>query len=189
VSGGSPDPDLQRLAVHLLDLQIKHRFSLTFVWVPRDLNVRADFLSHVSEMRHHHYHLSEEWFAYLDGLWDPHTIDRFTSADNRQPLCPRPRGTSAHSTSSSNRKRPNGWTPSPSRGGARMTGCSRRPISWALRRRTYEPAARPQRSSAQRPLGSLVAHAPLRSRLGPGRAPGRPPGTPLPPSTIYPGAT
>jgi hypothetical protein len=87
VSGGSPNQDLQRLAVHMLDLQIEHGFSLTFVWVPRDLNVRADFLSHVSEMRHHHYSLLEEWFAYLDGLWGPHTIDRFASADNRQPLC------------------------------------------------------------------------------------------------------
>ncbi len=60
VSGGSPDQDLQRLAVHLLDLQIEHWFSLTFVWVPQDLNVREDFLSHVSAMLHHHYHLSEE---------------------------------------------------------------------------------------------------------------------------------
>ena len=88
VSGGSPNADLQRLAVHLLDLQIEHRFSLTFVWVPRDQNVRADYMSHVSEMRQHHYRLSEEWFAYLDGLWGPHSVDRFASADNRQPLCP-----------------------------------------------------------------------------------------------------
>ena len=88
VSGGSPHPELQRLALHLLDLQVEHGFSLTFVWVPRDLNVRADYLSHVSEMRHHHYSLLEECFAYLDGLWGPHTIDRFASADNCQPLCP-----------------------------------------------------------------------------------------------------
>ena len=60
VSGGPPNPDLQRLALHLLDLQIEHQFSLTFVWVPRDLNVRADYLSPVSEMRHHHYRSLEE---------------------------------------------------------------------------------------------------------------------------------
>ncbi len=71
----------------MLDLQIEHGFSLTFVWVPQDLNVLADFLSRVSEMRHHHYSLSEEWLAYLDGLWGPHTIDWFALADNRQPLC------------------------------------------------------------------------------------------------------
>jgi hypothetical protein len=28
-----------------------------------------------------------EGFAYLDGRGGPHTIDRFASADNRQPLC------------------------------------------------------------------------------------------------------
>ena len=88
VSGGSPLPELQRLALHLHDLQIEYGFSLTFVWVPRDLNVRADYLSHVSEMMHHHYRLHEACFAYLDGLWGPHTIDRFATADNRQPLCP-----------------------------------------------------------------------------------------------------
>ncbi len=31
VLGGSPNPVLQRLAVHMLDLQIEHQFSLTFV--------------------------------------------------------------------------------------------------------------------------------------------------------------
>ena len=38
-------------------------------------------------MLHHHSRLREEWFAYLDGLWDPHTIHRFATAENRQPLC------------------------------------------------------------------------------------------------------
>ncbi len=82
VSGGSPNPDLQRLAVHMIVLQIEHQISFTFVWVPLNLNVRADFLSHVSEMRHHHYSLLEQWFAYLDWLWGQHTIDWFASADN-----------------------------------------------------------------------------------------------------------
>ena len=86
VSGGSPNAELQRLAVQLLDLQFARGFSLVFEWVPRDLNVRADFLSHASEMRHHSYSLRAEWFAYLDGLWGPHSVDRFASAENRQPL-------------------------------------------------------------------------------------------------------
>ena len=66
VSGGSPNPDLQRLALHLLDLHVEFDSPLTFVWVPRDLRVRADYLSHVFVRRHHHYSLWEEWFAYLD---------------------------------------------------------------------------------------------------------------------------
>ena len=86
VSGGSPNPELQRLALHLLNLQIEYEFTLTFVWVPRDLNVRADYLSHASELPNHDYSLREEWGAYRDGLWGPHTFDRFATAGNRQPL-------------------------------------------------------------------------------------------------------
>jgi hypothetical protein len=64
VLGGFTNPDLQRLALQLLDIRIKYDFSLTIVWVPRDQNVRADYLSHASEAPHR---LREEWFAYLDG--------------------------------------------------------------------------------------------------------------------------
>ena len=86
VSGGSPNPDLQRLAVLILDLQLTHGFTLVFEWVPRDQNVRADFLSHALEFSQHSYRLCDECFAYLDGLWGPHTIDRFASAENCVPL-------------------------------------------------------------------------------------------------------
>ena len=90
VTGGSPNAALQRFAVQLLDLQLDRgfKFTLVFEWVPRELNIRADFLSHVSAIDHHAYSLREELFAYLDGLWGPHTVDRFASAENRQPLLP-----------------------------------------------------------------------------------------------------
>ena len=45
-----------------------------------------DYLPHVSAMCHHHYSLREEWFAYLDGLWNPHTVDSLASVDNRPQL-------------------------------------------------------------------------------------------------------
>ena len=86
VSGGSPNPSLQALAVALLDAQIDGGFLLTFEWVPREQNVRADYLSHVSAMRHHGYRLRVELFRALDERWGPHSIDRFASADNCQPL-------------------------------------------------------------------------------------------------------
>jgi hypothetical protein len=47
VSGGSPKQDLQPLALHLPpvpNIQILYGFSLTFIWVPRDQNVCADYL-------------------------------------------------------------------------------------------------------------------------------------------------
>ena len=86
VSGGSPNPDLQRLALRIHDSQLEHGYELVAEWRPRDENVRADFLSHVAEMRHHDYRLIPRFFRMLDMLWGPHTVDRFASADNCQPL-------------------------------------------------------------------------------------------------------
>jgi hypothetical protein len=48
VSGGSPDPALQRLAVEIFDAQLRHGFTIQAVWRPRELNARADYLSQVS---------------------------------------------------------------------------------------------------------------------------------------------
>jgi hypothetical protein len=50
VSGGSPDPALQRLTVEIFDAQLRHGFTIQAVWRPRELNVRADYLSRVSAM-------------------------------------------------------------------------------------------------------------------------------------------
>ena len=50
--------------------------------------MRADYLSHVSAMRHHGYRLRAELFHALNARWGQHsfTIDRFATADNCQPL-------------------------------------------------------------------------------------------------------
>lgn len=87
VSGGSPDPALQHLALQAFDAQLAHGFSLQAVWVPRDLNVRADFLSHAAEYPDHGYSLHQALFQLLDEEWGPHTVDRFATASNR--LLPR----------------------------------------------------------------------------------------------------
>jgi len=71
VSGGSPNPDLQRLALRIHDSQLEHGYELVAEWRPRDENVRADFLLHVAEMLHHDYRLIPRFFRMLDMLWDP----------------------------------------------------------------------------------------------------------------------
>ena len=119
VSGGSPNPSLQALAVALLDAQIDGGFLLTFEWMPRKQNVRADYLSHVSAMRHHGYCLRAELFHALDERWGPHSIDRFASADN----CQRPR-TRAVSASTSSPRRRYGRKRSPCPGKGRINGYS-----------------------------------------------------------------
>ena len=86
VSGGSPNPDLQRLALHLHDMQLDHGFTLVPVWRPRAENVRADFLSRVSTLQLHDYQLREDLFLALDAEWGPHTIDRCATHRSCQPL-------------------------------------------------------------------------------------------------------
>ena len=62
VSGGPPKLSLQALAAALLDAQVEGGFLPAFEWVPRELNVRQDYLSHASAMRYHGYSLSAELF-------------------------------------------------------------------------------------------------------------------------------
>jgi hypothetical protein len=91
--GGLPNPDLQCLALQLLDIQIdsliEYDFSLTFAWVPRDQNVRKDYLSHVSEAPSPPLTTTvggRGGSFTSTGCGAPHSVDRFATADNRQPL-------------------------------------------------------------------------------------------------------
>ena len=51
-------------------------------WVPRELNVRADFLSRVIDLND--WMLNPEVFGQLDIACGPHTVDRFASFQNCQ---------------------------------------------------------------------------------------------------------
>jgi hypothetical protein len=84
VTGGSPNQALQALACELFQLQLDGGFELQAVWLPREQNLRADYLSRVSEMRHHDYRIRTAVFHELNGLWGPFSIDRFASVENRQ---------------------------------------------------------------------------------------------------------
>ena len=88
VSGGSPNPDLQRWALQICDAEVRHGFKLVVTWRPRAENVRADWLSHTSEMCHHDYSVKASAFLHIDQRWGPHSIDRFATLDNVQPLAP-----------------------------------------------------------------------------------------------------
>ena len=88
VSGGSPNPQLQRFALDIHDLQEAGDFTLVPLWRPRTENVRADFLSRVSTLQLHDYRLRPAVFSALDAAWGPHTIDRFATRDSCQALQP-----------------------------------------------------------------------------------------------------
>ena len=88
VSGGSPNPELQRLALAVHDMQETGGFTLVPVWRPRAANVRADFLSRVTVLQLHDYRLRTEVFRELDAAWGPHSIDRFSTKESCQALQP-----------------------------------------------------------------------------------------------------
>ena len=122
MSGGAPQPGFAAGS----GAQIEHRFSFTFIcqWVPRDLDVRADFMSHASAAVTRR----------CGTLISTGSGDRILSPGSPRPAtpsryAPRTRDASAHRSSRATRK-PSGWTPSPSHG----PGCSRLPVSWAPRR-------------------------------------------------------
>ena len=72
--------------VALLDAQIDSGSLRASEWVPRELNERGDYLSHVSAMRRHGHRLRAELLHALDARWGPHSIDRFATADDCHPL-------------------------------------------------------------------------------------------------------
>ena len=71
VNRGSAKPDLQTLAEQIVDLYNNHRLSVIPVWVPRDKNQLADYLSKLSNV--------DDIFPWLNILWGPFTVDRFAT--------------------------------------------------------------------------------------------------------------
>ena len=87
VFGGSRKPQIQALAIELLDDLEAVNAQMLPQWVPREQNVRADWLSHARELGfwgQYDYKLERFTFEHLDRLYGPHTIDRMASADTTQ---------------------------------------------------------------------------------------------------------
>ena len=74
---------LQALAVAYLNAPIDGGYRLTFECLPRELNVRADYLSLVSALRHCDYRLRAELFHALDAWWGPHSASRWMTIASR----------------------------------------------------------------------------------------------------------
>ena len=84
IFGGSKKEDLQELVIRIFNLVEQHNFGIHPIWIPREQNERADFNSHLNEYNHYDFSLKTEIFHWLDGLYGPHTIDRFTSDNSTQ---------------------------------------------------------------------------------------------------------
>ena len=84
VFGGSKKEDLQQLVSWIFDLAEKYDFGVHPLWVPRALNERSDYNSHLNEHNHYDYCLKLEVFQQVESLFGPHTIDRFDSDTSAQ---------------------------------------------------------------------------------------------------------
>jgi len=88
IFGGSSKPALQLLVVQILDLSAEFNITIRAIWVPRQLNTRADAVSHFNELDHCNYYLKDNVFHLLgERLWGPHSVDRFASDYNTHLPC------------------------------------------------------------------------------------------------------
>ena len=77
IDRGSTKPDLQTLAKEIVNLCNNHRVSVIPVWVPRDNNQLADYLSKLTDFDDWGIH--SDIFQWLNTLWGPFTVDRFAT--------------------------------------------------------------------------------------------------------------
>ena len=77
---GSPKAELHSIALDIFDFC--RNFNVRFVsqWVPRELNTRADDISNIIDFDD--WYTTQGFFAHLDHIWGPHTVDRFANALN-----------------------------------------------------------------------------------------------------------
>lgn len=78
--GGVANAANHPTAMEIFRLELKLGFALEVVWIPREENERADFLSKVTDRDD--WMLNKALFAALDGLWGPHSVDAFGSHAN-----------------------------------------------------------------------------------------------------------
>lgn len=70
-------PDLHELALSIFRLALRYTIDLQVDWVPRSLNVHADSISRFIDCDD--WSVSIYFFNHVDGIWGPHSVDRFAS--------------------------------------------------------------------------------------------------------------
>ena len=75
VNQGSKVKDLQTLALAFFTTCLSLNISVEMKWIPRDINVKADYLSRIIDFDD--YSLNDGVFAMLGSKWGLHSVDRF----------------------------------------------------------------------------------------------------------------
>ena len=77
---GSPNTELHSIALDIFDFCRKFNVRFVSQWVPRELNTCADYISNIIDFDD--WYTTQGFFAHLDHIWGPHTVDRFANALN-----------------------------------------------------------------------------------------------------------
>ena len=75
---GSPNTELHSIALDIFDFCRKFNVRFVSQWVPRELNTCADDISNIIDFDD--WYTTQGFFAHLDHIWGPHTVDRFANA-------------------------------------------------------------------------------------------------------------
>ena len=82
VETGSKKRNLQDLAILIFQLCKWNNIDVSMKWVPRNKNVQADVLSKFID--YNDWQISSQFFDFIDGIWGPHSIDRFVNSENKK---------------------------------------------------------------------------------------------------------
>ena len=64
----------------IFEFCVKNDKEIHRVWIPREQNTHADYLSRIIDIDD--WAISTEFFQFIDELWGPHSVDRFASSSN-----------------------------------------------------------------------------------------------------------
>ena len=73
---------MQDQVIAIFRICAEHSVRLEPAWVPREDNGYADYVSKLAEVDD--WYLNPAAFRWLDGIWGPHTVDRFANSANAQ---------------------------------------------------------------------------------------------------------
>lgn len=79
VKAGSMKEHLQQIVFHQC---MQEGISIDIQWVPCEQNTKADHLSKMID--HEDWGVFDDFFAFIDNLWRPHSVDRFASPLNNK---------------------------------------------------------------------------------------------------------
>ena len=82
IACGSRKNHLQVEALNIFRFCLEFEIQLHAEWIPREENELADFYSKLQDCDD--WQVDPHVFAWLDGLWGPHTLDCFASAKTKQ---------------------------------------------------------------------------------------------------------